>query len=153
MNDQYKKGKDLTKEAPVSPKLTLGGFVIMARTIDKCRATLWGNVGEYHFDCPVDNMLFSFKGITGDAFKAFVAEGHSNMEIAEWVKANGIPKTDEEIAAWNKDRLAYNMSDGAKKGWLEGENVRLGLDKDAPLFDMLIADDKASVGGGPNVCM
>ena len=33
-------GKDLTKEAPRSPKTKLGGFVILARTIDKCRALL-----------------------------------------------------------------------------------------------------------------
>jgi uncharacterized protein DUF5069 len=138
-------GKDLSKEAPVSPKLTLGGYVILARTIDKCRAMLWGNIGEYDYDCPVDNMLFTFKGITGDAFKNFVAEGHTNDEIAAWVASQGTPRNDAEIAAWNEDRLAYNMSDNAgKKAWLEGENARLGLDKDTALFDMLLADDAVS---------
>ena len=44
----------------------------MGRTIDKCRALLWGNIGEYHFDCPLDNMVFGFKGIKGDDFKTFV---------------------------------------------------------------------------------
>ena len=60
-----KKGKNLTKEPPRSPKTGLGGYVILSRTIDKCRALLWGNIGEYHFDCPLDNMLFGFKGIKG----------------------------------------------------------------------------------------
>src|SRR4029077_20935443 len=50
-----KKGKDLTKEPPRSPKTRVGGYVILGRTIDKCRALLWGNIGEYHFDCPLDN--------------------------------------------------------------------------------------------------
>ena len=63
--------KDLTKEAPRSPKTKVGGYVILGRTIDKCRALLWGNIGEYHFDCPLDNMLFGWKGIKGDDFIIF----------------------------------------------------------------------------------
>jgi len=56
-------GKDLTKEAPRSPKTRVGDYVILGRTLDKCRALLAGNIGEYHFDCPLDNMLFGWKGI------------------------------------------------------------------------------------------
>jgi len=93
------KGKDLTKEAPRSPHETIGGFAIIARTIDKCRALLWGNVGEYHFNCPLDNMLFGFKGIAGDDFKAFVETGASDEEIAQWVNGQGTSKADEEIHA------------------------------------------------------
>ena len=138
-------GKDLTKEAPRSPKVQIGGFMIIARTIDKCRALLWGNIGEYHFDCPLDNMLFGFKGMKGDDFKAYVAQGHSDEEIADWVKTHGDAKTDAEVAEWNKMVAANNYADKPdKKGWLEGENVKLGLDKDGTLFDFLIADDAAS---------
>jgi len=64
--------KDLTKEPPRSPRDRLGGYVILARTTDKCRALLGGHIGEYHYDCPLDNMLFGFKGVTGDDFKAKV---------------------------------------------------------------------------------
>src|SRR5437660_12131757 len=78
-----KKGKDLTKEPPRSPKTRLGGYVILSRTIDKCRALLWGNIGEYHFDCPLDNMLFGFKGIKGHDFKSFVETGANDYEIAK----------------------------------------------------------------------
>ena len=68
-------GKDLTKEAPRSPRVRIGGYAILARTYDNCRALLWGNIGEYHFDCPLDNMLFGFKGVKGDDFKAEVEKG------------------------------------------------------------------------------
>ncbi len=145
MNTEYKTGKDLTKEAPRSPKEMIGGFAIIARTIDKCRALLWGNIGEYDFDCPLDNQLFGFKGIKGDDFKKFVEEGHSDEEIAAWVESQGTPRTAEEKAAWAAQVIANNyagMPD--KKGWLEGENARLGLPKDGTLFDFLIADDIAS---------
>ena len=144
-NTNTKTGPDLTKAAPRSPHQKIGNFVIIARTIDKCRASLWGNLGEYHFDCPLDNQLFGFKGLKGSDFKAFVSEGHADEEIADWVSKNGTPKTVAEIEAWDAEAAANNFSAAPeKKAWLEGESVRLGLDKDASLFDMLDADDKAS---------
>ena len=139
-------GKDLTKEAPRSPHEIIGGFAIIARTIDKCRALLWGNTGEYHFDCPLDNQLFSFKGITGDAFKAYVETGASDEEVAAWVKTQGVPKTDEEIAAWSQQAAANNYANETpeKKKWLSESAVSVGLSPDATLFDFLDADDRAS---------
>ncbi len=143
-------GKDLTKESPRSPHERLGGFVILARTMDKCRATIAGTNGEYHFDCPLDNSLFSFKGIKGSDFKKFVETGASDTEITEWVKKNGSSKTDVEIKQWSDTAEAENYSGKPdKKGWLEGENMRLRLPKDGELFDYLDADDKASF---PDVC-
>ncbi len=138
-------GKDLSKAAPRSPHVTIGGYVILARTIDKCRASLWGNLGDYHFDCPLDNQLFGFKEIKGADFKAFVAEGKTDEEILAWVTSHGLIKTPDEVTAWSETAATNNYSDEPnKKGWLEGENTRLGLDKDATLFQMLDADDAAS---------
>jgi hypothetical protein len=139
------KGKDLSKMAPRSPHIIIGGYAILARTIDKCRADISGTKGEYHFDCPLDNQLFGFKGIKGADFKAFVIQGKTDDEILVWVNSNGTPKTAAEIAAWSAMVAANNYSSmPEKKPWLEGENARLGLDKDGTLFDFLDADDKAS---------
>jgi len=52
--------RDLTKR----PRKRSAGFAIASRAVDKCRASLAGTLGEYHYDCPLDNMLFSFKGIS-----------------------------------------------------------------------------------------
>ena len=154
MSTQKMATKDLTKEAPRSPHERLGGFVILARTIDKCRAAIAGTVGEYHFDCPLDNTLFSFKGIKGADFKKCVETGATDAEIIEWVKKSGVAKTDAEIAEWSKKCEAENYSSKPeKKAWLEGENKRLGLDKDTTLFDFLDADDAACFKGGSNVCL
>ncbi len=57
--------QDLTKQAPHSPRERLAGFVIAMRTTDKCRASVTGKLGEYHYDCPLDNMPFSLQGIDG----------------------------------------------------------------------------------------
>ncbi len=145
MNVDYKKGKDLRKEAPRSPKIILGGFAILARTIDKCRSSLWGTMGEYEFDCELDNYLFTFKGLTGEDFKKFVGEGYSDDEIAVWIKKQGNPRTNIEIAQWTKQQISNNYSDDAEgKEWLEAKNKKFGLSKDGTLFDYLEADDGAS---------
>ena len=143
---EQNKGMDLTKQAPRSPKAELGGYVILARTLDKCRALLWGNIGEYHFDCPLDNMLFGWKGIKGDDFKAEVEKGTDDAGMAKWVDEHGAKKTDEEKAAWRKERLAFNMYDvPEKREWYVEQLKPLGLDPaTTPLFDWLEADDKAS---------
>ncbi len=90
-------GKDLTREAPRSPRIRVGGYAILGRTIDKCRALVAGDIGEYHFDCPLDNTLFGFKGVKGDDFKAQIENGASDQEIVEWLNHNGKKKTPEEI--------------------------------------------------------
>jgi Domain of unknown function (DUF5069) len=141
-----KQGKDLTKKAPRSPKVRIDGYVILGRTIDKCRALLWGNIGEYHFDCPLDNMLFGFKGIKGDDFKAKVESGATDDEIARWVDENGDRKSEEEKRAWCEEKMKFNFYDvPEKREWYVEELNKLGLDpKTTPLFDWLEADDKAS---------
>ena len=52
--------KDLTKEAPRSLCQRVKGYAVLARMTDKGRATINGTMGEYHFNCALDNMLFSF---------------------------------------------------------------------------------------------
>jgi hypothetical protein len=139
-------GKDLTKEAPRSPKTRVGGYVILGRTLDKCRALLAGNIGEYHFDCPLDNMLFGWKGVTGDDFKAEVEKGASDEEMATWVDAHGTSKTDEEKRAWREEVMAANPYENPeKREWYEEQMKPLNLDAaTTPLFDWLEKDDKAS---------
>lgn len=140
------KGKDLTKEAPRSPKTRVGGYVILGRTLDKCRALLWGDIGEYHFDCPLDNMLFGWKGIKGDDFKAKVETGASDEEMVKWVDEQGTRKTDAEKRAWCEEKLKFNFNDVPEKcEWYAEQLEPLGLNpKTTPLFDWLDADDKAS---------
>lgn len=106
--------KDLNKEPPRSPYEVIGGFALLARTIDKCRAYIASTEGEYHFNCPLDRMLFSFKGIDAEEFKDFVDTGVSDEEIGAWVHAKGKPKTFEEICTWSesmKGRFDHVLKD------------------------------------------
>jgi hypothetical protein len=139
-------GKDLTKEAPRSPRTRIGGYAILARTYDKCRALLWGNIGEYHFDCPLDNMLFGFKGVKGDDFKAEVEKGASVEEMAQWLDSHGEKKTPEEVKAWSDEVEATNpYHNPEKRDWFVEQLQPYRLDPlTTTLFDWLETDDKAS---------
>jgi hypothetical protein len=88
---------DLSKQAPHSPRKRIDGFAIASRAVDKCRATLAGTPGEYHYDCPLDNLLFSFKGITGEQFKTAVQTAANYEDVGAWLQANGTMKTPGEI--------------------------------------------------------
>ena len=139
-------GKDLTQEAPRSPRIRVGGYAILGRTMDKCRALVAGNVGEYHFDCPLDNMLFGFKGVTGVDFKAQIENGASDQQMAEWLDATGEKRTADEIRRWGDEAEASRpYDDPEKREWFVGQTQPLGLDPEkSTLFDYLEADDKAS---------
>ncbi len=139
-------GKDLTKEPPRSPRTRIGGYAILGRTTDKCRALLNGNPGEYHFDCPLDNILFGFKGVTGDALKAEVQRGADDGELAAWLDRSGIPKTPAEVKEWSDGVEAYSMyDDPEKRDFFVEECTKLGLDPaKTTLFEWLETDDRAS---------
>jgi len=138
-------GKDLTKEPPRSPRIRVGGYAILGRTIDKCRALVAGNIGEYHFDCPLDNTLFGFKGVKGADFKAQIENGASDQQMAEWLDQNGEKKTPEEIKRWGEEVEAGSLyNDPEKRDFFSEECKKLGLDPaKTTTFTWLEADDKA----------
>lgn len=145
------KDRDLTKEAPNSPRVRFGGFAILARSVDKCRANIAGKLGEYHFNCPLDNQLFSFKGINVDQFKKAATSAKTYEEVGAWLQTAGTPKTANEIKGWSDKVEAAKVKDVVAKlppehqKEIAEECKNLGLDfETVPLFDWLEADDKAS---------
>ncbi len=120
--------------------------MILGRAIDKGRALLWGNLGEYHFDCPLDNVLFSWKGVTGDALKAEIEKGASDEELAQWLDRNGETKSPDEIKAWSEQMIALNPYDNPeKREWFVEQVKPHDLDPaKTTLFEWLDVDDKAS---------
>jgi len=139
-------GKDLTKEAPRSPRIRVGGFAILGRTIDKCRALVAGEIGEYHFDCPLDNMLFGFKGVQGDDFKENNEQCASEQIIVEWLNQRREKKTPADIKRWDEDLEARSLYNHPEKREFFSEAVRkLGLDPaKTKTFEWLEIDDRVS---------
>jgi hypothetical protein len=93
--------KDLTQSYPRSPRETLGGYVIAARTLDKCRASLNGTLGEYKFGCMLDSQFFTFAEIDENQFRDFVATGAKDEEVAEWIQRQARMRPRAEIIQWN----------------------------------------------------
>lgn len=143
--------RDLSKEPPHSPRARFGGFAILGRAVDKCRASIAGTIGSYHYDCPLDNQLFRFKGINGEQFKKAVAKADNYEDVADWVAANGTKKTPEEIEAWSEEMEKMRVLDIPDMKSPEGrasflESCRkLGLEAEkTTVFEWLEADDAAS---------
>ena len=140
---------DLSEQAPHSPRERIGGFAIACRAVDKCRASLAGTPGEYHYDCPLDQQLFSLKGITGDQFKAAIKAAKNYDEVGAWLLANGTAKTPPEIEDWSDDMESGSpMKNPEKRDYFIEDCHRLGLNPDkTTTFGWLEADDRFSFRG------
>jgi uncharacterized protein DUF5069 len=138
--------RDLTKQAPHSPRERIAGFAIASRAIDKCRASLAGTLGEYRYDGPLDNLLFNFKSITGEQFKTVVRVSTSYEEVGAWLQANGTTKTAAEIKTWSDEMEACSpMKNPEKRSSFIHSCSKLCLNPQMnTTFDWLEADDRAS---------
>ncbi len=102
--------KDLTKDFPRSPHETVGGFVVAARALDKCRSFLAGKLGEYKFDCPLDNQLFDFAGVTAEEFKEVVDSGADDDAVGQWLHEQS-GHADNAIKLWNMQMRHKRVAD------------------------------------------
>ena len=93
---------DLTQRPPRSFRVRLGNYVVLARMLDKGRATLVGKNGEYIYNSPTDQHLVQFLGFDPDALLKELATGISDGEILEWVQTHSeTPRAPWEIEAWS----------------------------------------------------
>jgi len=91
-------------------------------------------------------VLFSFKGINGEQFKAAVRAAKTYEEVGSWLQANGTKKTPAEIKAWSDGVEAESMmNDPEKRAYFIENCAKLGLNPEtSTTFDWLEADDRAS---------
>ena len=112
INDKVKSlAPDLSKDFPHSPHAMLGGYVLAKRAVDKCRAELAGTIGEYHFDCPLDNIFLGFAGIKGSDLREFVATGADDAAIGKWIEEHATKRPRIEIIKWNNDLRYKRISE------------------------------------------
>ena len=96
---------DLTKEYPRSVRSKWQGVVQLGRAIDKGKAVAHGNIGEYNYDCPMDDAVFGFLGIDGNALLDVIRSARNDAEIEAYTRPFVAAKSAEEIARWNRDWL------------------------------------------------
>ena len=93
---------DLTQRPPRSPRCRLGGYALLPRLLDKCRAKLAGSLGEYHFNCPLDQEFLGFVGLSGEAVAAEVAKGKGDVVMLRWIQENApAARSPWEIEQWS----------------------------------------------------
>jgi len=141
---------DLTVRPPRSPRVRLGGFVVLPRIIDKARATLAGKNGEYIYNSGLDKRFFSFVKIDADAFLKQVATGAGDGALLAWVTVNtGHRPDDWEIAHWSAFQGERTAATLKAREYYAKEHAKLAPERAdvATGFDFLDLDDHVSFGG------
>ena len=93
---------DLTERPPRSFRVRLGNYVILARMLDKGRASLANKNGEYKYNSTTDQRLVQFLGFDPDALLKELAAGKGDGEILEWIQTHSkTPRAAWEIEAWS----------------------------------------------------
>jgi len=141
---------DLTQRPPRSPRVRLGGFVILPRMLDKGRATVAGKQGEYHYACPQDQRFLGFVGVNADALKKQLAAGKGDTEILQWIHKNAKNKRSEsEIQAWSAYQEQRAPADTESREYFHQIHAKTAPKREdiATWFDLLDVDDYVSFGG------
>jgi hypothetical protein len=105
---------DLTKSYPRSVHQKFAGIVQLGRTLDKARASLTNTLGEYHYNCGMDQAVFKFLGV--DDHEAFAKEvgQRSDSAVEQWIREKYLStKTDADIAKWNEEWVRYAPAAGS----------------------------------------
>jgi hypothetical protein len=130
--------------------VTLGGYAILPRMLDKGRAAINGKNGEYHYNCPLDQRFLEYVGIDAEALKAQLAAGKGDGEILEWINASAkIKRVDAEIAAWSTAAAVRAPHDVEARAYFNELQTGVAPKREdiASWFELLDVDDYASFGG------
>jgi hypothetical protein len=141
---------DLTKRPPRSPRVRLGGYVILPRMLDKGRAAVGGKVGEYKYACPLDQRFLDFLGIKAEALKKQLAAKKTDGEILEWINAHSKKKPSiGEILAWSMAQEQRGPTDVEGRDYFNDLHKKVAPEREdiATWFDLLDVDDYVSFGG------
>lgn len=130
---------DLSKAPPRSPYEQLGGLYMLARTVDKLRATLpGGNPGPYHIR-GFSARLLEMLAIDEEDVRGVVAIAKSQDEVAEWVLRHSDPATYPQINQTLANRTLGQVADRAALN--EKYPMAASMPPETKLFDLVLADD------------
>jgi hypothetical protein len=140
---------DLTQRPPRSARVRLGGYVSLPRLLDKGRAAVIGKLGEFNYNCPLDQRFLDFVGLDAELLKTQLAQDKSDAEMLDWIKANAkFKRTPEEIAAWSKEQEQRGPDADSQKYFDDYHSKMAPHRKDvATWYELLDIDDFVSYGG------
>jgi hypothetical protein len=142
---------DLTQRPPRSFRVRLGNYVVLARMLDKGRATLAGKNGEYIYNSSTDQHLVKFLGFDPDALSKELATGKGDGEILEWVQTHSkTQRSPWEIEAWSAFMEKRGLGGDAETLGFFAEHLgKLSKTREdiKTLFEFGELDDYVSFGG------
>lgn len=146
---------NLTLHPPRSPRLRLGGYVALARFLDKARAAQAGQLGAYKLGpaSELDAELLAFTGADFEALCALAGRA-DDAEVVRWVRTQKA-HNDLEIAAWS-DALERRLlrDDPARQAYAHLVLERTGLPADSTTtFDFLDWDDRKAFPSSMNTSL
>lgn len=104
---------DLTKTYPASVKEPMLGIVQLKRTIDKGKALAQGTIGEYHYNCSMDQHLFEFLDLDHEALLDVIKSAGNDTDIEDFVAPYVHAKSDQELAQFNTEWVKYGPEKGS----------------------------------------
>ena len=107
-----------TQPIPRSVHEKFLGVVQLARTIDKARMLANGTLGEYHYECPMDQALFAQFGIDGKKLAAIVKNG-SSSDLEGYLKPLIESKGQSAIDGFNQETLTHKPTGESLKHFEE----------------------------------
>jgi hypothetical protein len=138
---------DLSTTYPRSVHDKLLGLVQIARTIDKAKGAAGGTIGDYHYNCPMDEHVFSFLGIDHEAFLGVVKNAKSDAEIEAYLTPFVEKKTPNQIEAWNEEWVAHRPDSAEAQQYFDELRNAVAPDRtDVTAWaDLLDLDEKRNV--------
>jgi hypothetical protein len=137
---------DLTKTYPRSVHDKWLGLVQLGRALDKGKAKANGTLGEYNYDCPMDNAVFGFLGMNGEEFLGVIKNAKSDAEIEAYAKQFVAKKAPEQIEQWNREWVSHGSEGESKTYFLNLRNEVAPDRTDVTTWaDLLDLDEKRPV--------
>jgi hypothetical protein len=97
------------------------GIVQLARTIDKAKMLANGTIGEYNYDCPMDQALFTEFGIDGKKLAALASDVVKNAShepaMEAYVKPLVQKKSPLDIERFNRETLGQQPTGESLTGF------------------------------------
>jgi hypothetical protein len=123
---------------------------MLPRILDKARASLMGQAGDYKFGNPMDQHFFAFTGIVQNDLLEQAKMGASDWELLQWVQLRSQPyRLPHEVRAWSAWLESMPVGDAEDLEWFAAQVRRLNPARNdlQTVMDYLDADDHASFGG------
>jgi hypothetical protein len=137
---------DLTKSYPRSVRDKHLGMVQVGRTIDKGKASLAGKLGDYRYECPMDQHLFEFLHINGEQLLDAIKKGDQATDA--FMQSAIAKKNPAEIDTFNREWLDHGPAPGSdsEKYFLDLRNQVAPDRTDVTAWaDLLDLDEKRPV--------